>query len=70
MRGKEKAVQKVLAKATEVRRSKNDPGVYLYYKKEKGHFICAVAKHFNDEGFLITAYFTEAVKEGELIWKK
>jgi len=47
-----------------------DSSVYLYYKPIKGHFICAVTRHLNEEGFLITAYFTKAMKIGEVIWKK
>ncbi len=70
MRGKEKEVQEALQNAVEVRRSKIDPSVYLYYKKEREHYICAVVKHLNDEGFLVTAYFTRALKVGEVIWKK
>ena len=34
MRGREKEVQEALQKATEVRRSKTDVSVYLYYKGE------------------------------------
>ena len=30
----------------------------------------AVAKRLNGEGFLITAYPTDAIKEGEQIWVK
>lgn len=70
MRGREKQVQEALAKADEIRRSRIDSSVYLYYKKERQHYICAVAKHLNDEGFLITAYFAKAVKIGEVVWKK
>ena len=70
MRGREKEVQEALQGATEVRRSKSDTSVYLYYKRERGYFICVVAKHLNNEGFLITAYFTEVIKEGKAIWKK
>jgi len=70
MRGREKEVQEALQKATEVRRSKTDVSVYLYYKGEEGYFICAVVKHLNGEGFLITAYLAEAIKEGEVVWKR
>lgn len=70
IRGREKDVQEALEKATEVRRSRIDTSVYLYYKKERGHYVCAVVKHINDEGFLVTAYFTKAIKIGEVIWKK
>jgi hypothetical protein len=70
MRGKERKVQGALQNAVEVRRSRTDPSVYLYYKPLEEHFICAVVRHFNKEGFLITAYFTKAMKIGEVIWKK
>jgi len=70
MRGREKEVQEVLKDADEVRRSRINGSVYLYYRRKRDHYICAVAKHLNDEGFLITAYFTEAVRIGQVIWKK
>lgn len=70
MRGREKKVQEVLKKADEVRRSRINSSVYLYYKKERGNYICVVVKHLNDEGFLVTAYLTKAMKIGEVIWKR
>ncbi|MFO7996991.1 MAG: DUF4258 domain-containing protein [Dehalococcoidia bacterium] len=74
IRDREKEVQEALQKADEVRRSTVDSSVYLYYKlyykKERECYICAVAKHINDEGFLITAYFTQSIKIGEVIWTK
>jgi len=70
MRGKEREIQEVLQNAIEVRRSRVDSSVYSYYKPIERHFICAVVRHLNEEGFLITAYFTKAMKIGEGIWKK
>jgi len=35
-----------------------------------GRWICAVAKRLNEEGFLITTYLTDAMKEGEQIWSR
>jgi len=70
MRGREKEVQEALEKADEVRRSRIDSSVHLYYRRKGHYYICAVAKHLNDEGFLITAYFTETMKIGEVIWKE
>jgi len=47
------------------------PQVYLFYKLEQmGLWICAVAKRLDSEGFLITAYPTDAIKEGERIWPR
>jgi len=69
MRGKEKIVKEVLLTPDEIRKSKIDEDVFLYYKKiEK--LYCIVAKHEGKEGFLITAYPTDKVKEGEIIWIK
>ena len=50
---------------------RSDPVVYLFYRSDRlGRWICAVAKQLNDEGFLITAYPTDAIKEGERILRK
>ncbi len=45
--------------------------MYLFYRLERPlRWLCAVAKRLNGEGFLITAYPTDAIKEGEQIWVK
>ena len=71
MKNREAYVQKTLQKPDEIRRSHSDKNVYLFYKREKNkHWICAIAKRLNDEGFLITIYPTDAIKEGEIVWTK
>jgi hypothetical protein len=71
MLGREADVQQVLRNPDEIRLSKKDPRVYLFYKPERvGRWVCAVTKRLNGEGFLITAYPTDAVKEGERIWHR
>ena len=71
MLGREADVQDVLQNPDEIRLSKRDPNVYLFYKPERmGRWVCAVTKRLDGEGFLITAYPTDAVKEGERIWHK
>ena len=71
MLGREADIQEVLQNPDEIRLSKKDPDVYLFYKPERiGRWVCAVTKRLNGEGFLITAYPTDAVKEGERIWHK
>lgn len=69
MRGKEEVVKEILSNPDEVRRSKVEEDVYLYYK-EIGRLYCVVAKHLNTEGFLITAYPVDKVKEGEVVWTR
>ena len=71
MAGREREVQEALANPNEIRQSRRDTAVYLFYSVERlGRRICAVAKRLNGVGFLITTYITEAVKEGERVWPK
>ncbi len=53
-----------------IRQSKKDESVYLFYTGDSPRWMCAVIKDREDYGFLITAYPTDAVKEGKEIWKK
>lgn len=71
MAGRELDVQEALQNPDEIRQSRSDTDVYLFYKPERiGRWVCAVAKQLNGAGFLITAYPTDAIKEGEIIWPK
>jgi len=71
MRGREADVQETLRNPDEIRLSKSDPNVYLFYKPERiGRWVCAVAKRLDSDGFLITTYLTDAIKEGVRIWPK
>jgi len=71
MAGRERDVQDTLKTPDEIRQSKRDPDVYLFYKTERiRRWVCAVSKRLNGDGFLITAYLTDAIKEGELVWPK
>jgi len=71
MYGREADVQDTLRAPDEVRQSRSDPGVHLFYRLDRpGRWICAVAKRLNDEGFLITTYPTDAIKEGKRVWSR
>jgi len=71
MRGQEDAVRAVLRRPDQIRRSRLDPEVYLFYKLTRpGRWTCVVARRLNGEGFLITAYPTDAVKEGNVVWSR
>ncbi len=71
MAGREAIVQDTLYNPEEVRLSRIDPGVFLFYKENgKKRWVCAVAKRLDGKGFLITAYPTDAIKEGVRIWPK
>ncbi len=64
-------IQQALASPNEIRRSSRDPNVLLFYLvlKER-RWVVAVARRLNGDGFLITAYQTDAIKEGETLWHK
>jgi len=68
--GLEKNVEAVLANPDEIRRSRRDPGIYLFYKGRTPRWLCAVSRLGDDSGFLVTAYPTDAIKAGDVIWKK
>ena len=68
--GLEKVVMRVLQKPSAIRRSIKDKSVFLYYKKYQKHFFCVVTRHLNDEGFIITAYLTDKIKIGEVLWEE
>lgn len=71
MAGREDDVQETLRNPDQVRQSKSDPNVYLFYKSERNRrWICAVTKRLDGDGYLITTYPTDAIKEGVRIWPK
>ena len=65
-------VQSTLREPEEVRQSRRDPAVLLFYRSDirRGRWVVAVAKHQDGEGFLVTAYRTDAIKEGARLWPK
>ncbi len=65
MEGQEDLVKHTLTNPDEVRRSRKDATVHLYYRKSNGAYCCVVAKHLNGDGFVVTAYMTEKIKIGE-----
>jgi hypothetical protein len=71
MRDKEVLVKDTLTATDFVRRSRKAPDVFLYYKKSDKYYVCVVVRHKeNKEGFIITAYLTDRIKEGEEIWRR
>lgn len=69
--GLDELVEQALSSPDEVRRSSQDAAVLLFYlMRKEQRWVVAVARQLNGEGFLITAYQTDAIKEGEAIWHK
>lgn len=70
IRGKESLVKEALQNPEEVRLSQEDESVYLYYNRWEQYYLCVVAKHLNDKGYIITVYVTDKIKEGEQTWRR
>ena len=67
----ETEVKQTLSSPDEIRQSSHDANVLLFYRtlREK-RWVVAVSRRLGGEGFLITAYQTDAIKEGETLWRK
>ena len=63
-------VKNVLAAPDEIRRSSRDDAVLLFCLTTEKRWAEAVARLLDGDGFLITAYQTDAIKDGESIWHK
>jgi hypothetical protein len=69
MRGCEEEIRATLETPDQIHRSRTDETVFLFYRGRRvGRWVCAVSKKTGAAGFLITAYPTDAIKEGEKIW--
>lgn len=68
--GKVEDVKSTISSPDVIHQSKVDKDVYLYYKKQKQKHLSVVVRQLNGDGFIITSYYTDKIKEGKLIWKK
>ena len=75
MAGMEAEIERVLQAPSEVRASRSDESVRLFYEfyartRVGGKWLCVVIKYEPDDAFVITAYLTETVEAGESLWPK
>lgn len=70
LEGKLSDIQQTLRQPTEIRRSKRDEFIFLFYSETEKYWLCVVTKKIGLEGFLVTAYITDRIKEGETVWRK
>lgn len=66
--GLESEVKRCLRRPEIIRRSTQDPAVYLFYARLPPYHLAVVVKQLNDGGFVITCYLTDRIKEGEQVW--
>ena len=72
MAGREEEVRVALERPEQIRQSRTDASVLLFYRNERPHrWTCVVVKRIaDDDAFVITAYPTDAIKEGVAIWTR
>ena len=68
LRSRAQNVAQVLAHPNQVYQSRQDRAVFLCYRTDQHRLLCAVVKRLDGEGFLITAYPCDKIKEGDRIW--
>ena len=68
LRGRGQDVAHVLAHPERVCQRRQDGAVFLDDRTDQQRLRCAVVKRLDGEGFLITAYPCDKIKEGDRIW--
>ncbi|MFZ1804661.1 MAG: hypothetical protein WAU05_12110 [Nitrospira sp.] len=68
-------IERVLQSPTEVRISRSDESVRLFYEfyaktMVGGKWLCVVVRYAAEDAFVVTAYLTDQLKVGEVIWPK
>ena len=69
------AIEETLAHPERVVQSLSDPGTHLYYRFYIGtrvgdKYLCVVVKVKQQNAFVLTAYLTDVIKKGDVIWQK
>jgi hypothetical protein len=75
MIGQISRIAETLADPDRIICSRTDSTVELFYRwyastPVTAKFLCVVVKALPDDPFMITAYHTDAVKRGEVLWEK
>lgn len=69
----EDAIIQTLRAPSEVRTSRSDANVRLFYEFYSqtvvgDKWLCVVVKYLAHDAFVITAYLTDKLKPGEIVW--
>lgn len=71
----ERAIEETLAGPERVVRSLGDPEAHLYYRfyadtPVGDKHLCVVVKVKQEDAFVLTAYLTDTIKKGGVIWPR
>jgi hypothetical protein len=75
MSGQIDKIQGTLLHPDRVIRSRTDSDIELFYRHHDvtpvtEKYLCIVVKVLIDDLFIITAYFTDTINQGEILWEK
>jgi len=75
MRGLPPSIEETLAYPQKVVRSMSDTSAWLYYRYYLGtvvkdKYLCVIVKLEKSDAFVLTAYLTDRIKQGEILWPK
>jgi hypothetical protein len=73
MLGLESAIEDTLRAPACVVQSRSDSSALLYYRvvvatPVGGKLLCVVVKHARSGAFVLTAYLTDTVRKGRIVW--
>jgi hypothetical protein len=70
LQGREDDIRQTLETPATIRRSSRDTAVLLFYRPDGSRWLVAVARRLDGDGFLVTAYRTDTIKEGAAVWPR
>ena len=75
MKRMSRAIEETLSNPERVIQSMIDPDAHLYYRFYIGtvvgdKYLCVVVKIQQQDAFVLTAYLTDTMKKGDVIWPK
>ena len=75
MTGQGPRIEETLTRPDTIVQSRTDGTVELFYKHYQStpvttKFLCIVVKTLPEDNFIITAYYTDTAKRGEVLWEK
>jgi len=75
MKGQIEKVKQTLLNPEKIVRSRTDSQVELFYRHYEStpvtsKYLCVVVKALTNKAFIMTSYFTNKVKKGEVLWQR
>lgn len=73
MKGMLPSIKETLLKPQRIIQSVSDKDAHLYYRfyigtKVGDKYLCVVVKDSKRDPFILTAYLTDSIKKGDIIW--